>query len=63
VAKDLSAPSVLTSWARVIVRTLEARGVDPRPLVRDAGLDPAAFEDPEARFPITATGTLWRLAA
>jgi AraC-like DNA-binding protein len=63
VKNDLPAPSVLTSWARVIVRTLQARGVDPRPLVREAGLDPAAFEDPEARFPITATGALWRRAA
>ncbi len=62
-SNDLPAPSVLTSWARVIVRTLEARDIDPRPLVREAGLDPVAFEDPEARLPITATGALWRLAA
>jgi len=56
-------PSVLSSWTRTIVRALEARQVDPAPLLAEAGLDRALLSDPNARLPITATGSLWGLAA
>jgi len=56
-------PSVLSSWTRTIVRALEVREVDPAPLLAEAGLDPALLADPNARFPIAVTGTLWCLAA
>lgn len=54
--------TVLTSWAKAIRRTLEARGVDCRPLFAQAGLDLAALEDPNARYPVERTTRLWRLA-
>ena len=56
------APSVLTSWTRTILLALEARGIDPAVLVERAGLDPAAFADPDARFDVTDTAKLWRSA-
>ena len=56
------APSALGSWARTIVRALDARGLDGRRLAMEAGLDPTALEDPDARYPVTATTRLWQLA-
>ena len=56
------APSVLTSWTRTILRALEASGIEPSILVERAGLDPAAFEDPDARFAIEETAKLWHEA-
>jgi AraC-like DNA-binding protein len=53
---------VLGSWARAIIRGLDARGVDGRSLATEAGIDLAALDHPEARYPITATARLWRLA-
>ncbi len=54
------APSVLTSWTRTILAALQEKGVDADALVRGAGLDPAAFDDPDARFDVTATARLWQ---
>ena len=53
------APSVLTSWTRTILLALEDRGIEPAALVERSGLDAAAFDDPDARFPIDATAKLW----
>jgi AraC-like DNA-binding protein len=47
---------------RVIVRALDARGIDGRALAMKAGLDLAAFDDPNARYAVTTTARLWRLA-
>jgi AraC-like DNA-binding protein len=57
-----TAPSVLASWARAVVRTLEARGLDGRALAAEAGIDAARLDDPEARCPLSATRALWRRA-
>ena len=54
--------TVLTSWAKAIRRTLEARGVDSAPLFNAAGLDLAALDDPNARYPVERTTRLWELA-
>lgn len=59
-ATPTRAPSVLTSWTRTILLALRERGVDPAALVAEAGLDPRAFDDPDARFDIAATAVLWR---
>ena len=55
-------PSSLSSWGRAIARALEARGCDAASLLHRAGLDIAALDDPEARYPLRATAELWRLA-
>src|SRR5580698_4752244 len=55
-------PTALSSWGRAIARALEARGCDPASLFQRAGLDIAALDDPEGRYPIKATSELWRLA-
>ena len=41
---------------------LQEKGVDSDSLVRSAGLDPAAFDDPDARFDLTSTSKLWASA-
>ncbi len=45
-----------------MAKALEARGLDAAPLFARAGLDFAALDDPEARFPVRTTALLWRLA-
>ncbi|HLK38999.1 MAG TPA: AraC family transcriptional regulator [Polyangiaceae bacterium] len=54
--------SALTSWGLAIARALQARGHEPHVLFARAGLDVAALGDPDARYPVTAMGRLWRLA-
>lgn len=53
---------MLGSWARTVVRALDARGANGWSLAVRAGVDPASFEDPDFRHPIEATSRLWRLA-
>lgn len=55
-------PSILTSWARAIVRALDARGLDGTALAAQADLDVGAVTGPETRSPLTATSRFWRLA-
>lgn len=52
----------LASFIKALRRTLDASGVDSPALFRAAGLDPQRLDDPEARFPVRGTATLWRLA-
>ncbi len=54
--------TALTSWAKAIRKALESAGVDSARLFREAGLDPAALDDPNARYPVAATTRLWALA-
>ncbi len=54
--------TALTSWVKAIRRTLEAREIDSVALFVQAGLDPAALDDPNARYPVANTTRLWRLA-
>ncbi|RLQ20171.1 helix-turn-helix domain-containing protein [Seongchinamella sediminis] len=56
-------PTVLSSWTQVLVSALEQRGLDTRPLLLAAGIDPASVAEPGRRFPLAATTRLWQLAA
>lgn len=55
-------PTVLSSWTGVLVSALRERGIDPEPLVREAGLDPSTIGQPGARFPLSCTTRLWQSA-
>lgn len=55
--------STLTTWAGLLWDTLEAEGVDPKPLFREAGLDPTLLRESEARYPMPRMQRLWSLAA
>ena len=61
--RDLGAPSVLSSWTRVIMEALEALQIDPMPVLLDGGFSADAFRDPNARLPALATARLWRKAS
>jgi AraC-like DNA-binding protein len=54
-------PTSLTSWGLAMAKALEARGFDAPRLFERAGLDFAALDDPDARYPVRATALLWRL--
>lgn len=54
--------TALTSWAKAIRKALDAAGVDSARLFAEAGLDIAALNDPNARYPVEATARLWRRA-
>ncbi|KPK71101.1 MAG: hypothetical protein AMJ84_06690 [Acidithiobacillales bacterium SM23_46] len=55
-------PTTIASWAIVIWRALEARGVNPRPIFERSGVDPAHFHDEGARYPISDMRRLWHAA-
>jgi AraC-like DNA-binding protein len=61
--RELAAPSVLSSWTRVIIDALEALEIDPVPVLLDAGFELEAFRDPNARLSALATAKLWRSAS
>lgn len=54
--------TALTSWAKAIRKALDAAGVDSARLFAEAGLDIAALNDPNARYPVEGTTKLWKLA-
>lgn len=56
------AATALTSWAKAIRKALDAAGIDSALLFSEAGLDIAALDDPNARYPVQATTRLWQLA-
>ena len=58
----LNTPTVLSSWTRVLVTALRARGIDPGPLAVEAGLEPAMLAAADSRLPLAATTRLWQLA-
>jgi AraC-like DNA-binding protein len=55
-------PTSLSSWGLAMARALQTRGCDAQALFSRAGLDFAALDDPEARYPAQPTAELWRLA-
>lgn len=61
--RELAAPSVLSSWTRVIFDALEALEIDPVPVLLDGGFSADAFRDPNARMPALETAKLWRSAS
>lgn len=56
------AATALTSWAKAIRKALDAAALDSGALFREAGLDLAVLDDPNARYTVAATTRLWRLA-
>ncbi|UCH54050.1 MAG: AraC family transcriptional regulator ligand-binding domain-containing protein [Pseudomonadota bacterium] len=52
-------PTTIASWAVVIWRALDARGVDPRSVFQRAGLEATHLPDPNARYPISAMTRAW----
>src|SRR3954471_1752400 len=48
--------------AREIVPTLRDFGIDPDPVIREAGLDPSLFEDGANMIPFAALGRLLTLS-
>ncbi|MBT8769338.1 AraC family transcriptional regulator [Metapseudomonas boanensis] len=55
-------PTTLASWTRALRKQLDALGLDSAALCRQAHLDPALMDDPNARYPLSATTRLWELA-
>lgn len=51
-----------SNWALAIVQALEMGGVGCRSLFAELGLDYAALDDPDARFPQDGMTRLWRRA-
>ena len=58
----IAEPTTLASWTRALRKQLDALGLDSAALCREAGLDPALMDDPNARYPLSATTRLWHLA-
>jgi AraC-like DNA-binding protein len=54
--------TVLTSWSRALRRALDRAGCNSAALFAQVGLDMAALDDPNARYPLESTTRLWRLA-
>lgn len=54
--------TVLASQMRALRAALDRAGVDPKPLFEQAGLPYTALDDANARYPVSATTRLWRLA-
>lgn len=58
----MSERTTSASWASGIVKALELEGLDCRAMFRQLGLDFAALDDPDARFPQDSMTRLWQLA-
>jgi len=58
----MSERTTSSSWALGIVQALEMGGVDCRRLFPELGLDYAALDDPDARFPQDGMTRLWERA-
>lgn len=56
------APSVLSSWVRVLLDALEADGHDVGPLLRAARISEPMLRDPYARIPVADVSVLWHRA-
>ena len=55
-------PTTLSSWAQIIVKTLEDYGVDAEDLFNQAGLDISEIQNPNSRYPFSAMTRLWNLS-
>jgi len=58
----MTEPTSLASWTRALRKQLDALGLDSDALCREAGIDPQLMDDPNARYPLSATTRLWALA-
>lgn len=53
--------SVLSSWIRSICQTVRGYGIDPIPLMKNAGLDAELLNMPEERYGLQAVRRFWHL--
>lgn len=58
----MNEPTSLASWTRALRKQLDVLGLDSAALCKQAGLDPQLMDDPNARYPLSATSRLWALA-
>ncbi len=56
------AASTIASLSNMIIRALDARGIDGRRVAQEAGIDPGTAQAPTARVPRAALTRLWQLA-
>lgn len=54
--------TTIASWAQLVARAVEARGMDVDGLFAEAGLDASVLDDPDARYSVEGMQRLWRLA-
>jgi len=55
-------PTSVSGWVLAVIRTISAAGIDPAPLVREAGINANTLIDPEARVSIECMSHLWMKA-
>lgn len=53
--------TVLSSWIRSICQTVRGYGIDPLPLMEQAGLDVKQLNIPDARYKVQGVRRLWQL--
>lgn len=51
-----------SSWVRGLAEMFASQGLDPARLLRQAGIDPADLDKPQARFEADQVSRLWELA-
>jgi len=54
--------TTLSTWASMIWKALEARGIDPTPIFKQAGIAASNLDDPLLRIPVSLMTKLWLLA-
>jgi AraC-like DNA-binding protein len=57
-----TAPSISSGAVKRLVSTLRELGVNPAPILAEAGVAERALADPDARIPLEALHTLWEAA-
>ncbi|GAA4651577.1 hypothetical protein GCM10023116_38610 [Kistimonas scapharcae] len=55
-------PTTLSSWTLAVARTIQSFGIEPQPLLKQAGIDPSLLSQPGARVPMSCMTRLWQLA-
>src|SRR3954469_4475764 len=54
--------TVLTAWTSTLLRALDERGIDGRPLAASVGISVEMLDDPDRRIPLELSTLLWRAA-
>jgi len=54
--------TTLSSWARVVCKAIDDKGVDSTQLLTLAEISPDVFNNPEGRIPVSKMSRLWELA-
>ncbi len=55
--------TTIASWSQIIHKALQAEGIDPAPVFKDAGIDASLISKQGHRFELTNMTRLWELAA